>query len=90
MNDYSLDAAINLRGKTWLEAGYEQFCTPQERHKVISFHDSIEFSSEPYMDIPDYYMAVPCHIGVARQTYTKKVWKQVWREYRKCSKSFNF
>ncbi len=83
--NYNLNAAINLRGKTWAQEGYAEFCTPQECILVIDFKDSINFTSEPYMDIPDCEMATveyPDANTPKRQWYTKERWKSAWGFHR--------
>jgi len=83
--NYNLDAAINLRGKTWSEAGYEQFCTESEKTEVIGFKQSILMTGENYYDIPEFHMAVmnyPDGNTPMRQYYTKARWKEAWTFHR--------
>jgi len=87
---YNIDAAINLRNKTWIQAGYQKFCSRQEQYKVISFKDSVKFTNlDAYEDIPDCWIAVTDFKQGSvptRKYYTKEIWKQAWSAYRAIGK----
>jgi hypothetical protein len=90
--NYNLNSAINLRGKTWEEAGYADFCTAEEAKRVITIWQSTVFTSEPFMDIPDYEMAIveyPDGNTPKRQWYTKERWKSAWKMHREYIHNYN-
>lgn len=85
--NYNLQAAIELRGQTYLEAGYADSVAPQDEDEKILFKDSIDMTSGhyKYSQVAYWYLVLAYQFSgneVPWRALTKNDWKIAHRNYR--------